>query len=89
MYKGHHRAASINQIIYRLGVSPTYLDGLLICNNTVFESLLLTPLHQPMGPWTLIFMKEPYVHLLAIPLYMEVLSMASMLGQFIVLRAGG
>lgn len=44
---------------------------------------------KPMGPSMLILTKEPYIHSLATPLYVEVLAMISMLQQLIVLKAAG
>ena len=51
--------------------------------------MVLTPLYQPMSPQMLILTREPYVHFLAMALYVEVLVLASMLEQLIVLTAGG
>lgn len=62
-----------------------------MCDNTAFEfgsndaktSILMN------GSMNVIHIKETYVHLWATPFYVEGLTMVPMLGQLIVLTAGG
>lgn len=91
IYKRHCRAGSANQTIRRLALRLIHLGGFSICNNRVFKFGLNDAKNSiPMdGSVNVIFMREPSVHLLATPFYVEGLAMVPMLGQLIVLTAGG
>ena len=85
-YKRHCRAGSENQIICRLVVRPQDVGGFSAFefgSNDAKTSISMN------GSMNVIHTTEPYVHLLATPLYVEGLTMVPMLGQLVVLAAGG
>ena len=90
-YTRHCRSGSENQIICRLVVQPKDVGGFLVCGFSAFEfgsNDAKTSISMN-GSMNVIHTKEPYVHLLATPLYVEGLTMVPVLGQLIVLTAGG